>query len=157
MPGHQWKRLHCLWNLTTFPGLGFYFQFQRDNVAFLHISRNSSEIPKLHSLLTNFSTWFGPMLITLVNDFIIRKIKYFKNPVFSAGYEQQDAHEFFIATLDLLHRHLIYKTSIQPSQCSCIVDTIFTGKLQSDVVCQVQSYSWDNYHCHCSIIKLERI
>jgi len=54
-----------------------------------------------------------------------------------AGYEQQDAHEFFIATLDLLHRHLIYKTNIQPSSCSCIVDTIFTGKLQSDVVCQV--------------------
>ena len=26
-----------------------------------------------------------------------------------AGYEQQDAHEFFIATLDLLHRHLIYR------------------------------------------------
>jgi len=26
-----------------------------------------------------------------------------------AGYEQQDAHEFFIATLDLLHRHLINK------------------------------------------------
>jgi len=22
-----------------------------------------------------------------------------------AGYEQQDAHEFFIATLDVLHRH----------------------------------------------------
>jgi len=54
-----------------------------------------------------------------------------------AGYEQQDAHEFFIATLDLLHRHLIYKTGIVPSSCSCIVDTIFTGKLQSDVVCQV--------------------
>lgn len=54
-----------------------------------------------------------------------------------AGYEQQDAHEFFIATLDLLHRHLIFKTNIQPSSCSCIVDTIFTGKLRSDVVCQV--------------------
>ena len=24
----------------------------------------------------------------------------------------QDAHEFFIATLDLLHRHLIYKTGL---------------------------------------------
>ena len=68
-----------------------------------------------------------------------KKTKYFKYSLFSAGYEQQDAHEFFIATLDLLHRHLIYKTNIQPSQCSCIVDTIFTGKLQSDVVCQVQS------------------
>ena len=29
------------------------------------------------------------------------------------------------------------RTNIQPSQCSCVVDTIFTGKLQSDVVCQV--------------------
>jgi len=53
-----------------------------------------------------------------------------------AGYEQQDAHEFFIATLDLLHRHLIYGTKVNPSNCDCIVDTIFTGKLQSDVVCQ---------------------
>lgn len=54
-----------------------------------------------------------------------------------AGYEQQDAHEFFIATLDLLHRHLIRRTDVNPSNCDCIVDTIFTGKLQSDVVCQV--------------------
>ena len=55
-----------------------------------------------------------------------------------AGYEQQDAHEFFIATLDLLHRHLIHRTERRPgSACDCIVDTIFTGKLQSDVVCQV--------------------
>jgi ubiquitin carboxyl-terminal hydrolase 22/27/51 len=53
-----------------------------------------------------------------------------------AGYEQQDAHEFFIATLDLLHRHLIYGTKVNPSNCDCIVDSIFTGKLQSDVVCQ---------------------
>lgn len=54
-----------------------------------------------------------------------------------AGYEQQDAHEFFIATLDLLHRHLIHRTERRPgSACDCIVDTIFTGKLQSDVVCQ---------------------
>lgn len=54
-----------------------------------------------------------------------------------AGYEQQDAHEFFIATLDLLHRHLIHRTEKRPgSACDCIVDTIFTGKLQSDVVCQ---------------------
>ena len=56
-----------------------------------------------------------------------------------AGYEQQDAHEFFIATLDLLHRDLIHRTESDPSACDCIVDTIFTGKLQSDVVCQVSN------------------
>lgn len=53
-----------------------------------------------------------------------------------AGYEQQDAHEFFIATLNLLHRHLIRRPDMNSSNCDCIVDTVFTGKLQSDVVCQ---------------------
>ena len=38
--------------------------------------------------------------------------------------------------MDLLHRHLIIGTKSTPSSCDCIVDTIFTGKLQSDVVCQ---------------------
>ncbi|XP_055908152.1 ubiquitin carboxyl-terminal hydrolase nonstop [Eupeodes corollae] len=66
-----------------------------------------------------------------------------------AGYEQQDAHEFFIATLEILHLHCInskndernkvptYSTSETcPTQCKCIIDQIFTGMLQSDVVCQ---------------------
>ncbi|KAH8372122.1 hypothetical protein KR093_010113 [Drosophila rubida] len=89
-----------------------------------------------------------------------------------AGYEQQDAHEFFIATLDLLHRHCVKAKSEHESkcnsgtggssstagggnstssssgsggggtathcygQCNCIIDQIFTGMLQSDVVCQ---------------------
>lgn len=76
-----------------------------------------------------------------------------------AGYEQQDAHEFFIATLDVLHRHCKSsqtepqikgipsssssdtkdnkkKTDNVHAQCNCIIDQIFTGGLQSDVVCQ---------------------
>lgn len=66
-----------------------------------------------------------------------------------AGYEQQDAHEFFIATLDVLHRHCKMSmnerknspsnhndTATTSTQCSCIIDQIFTGGLQSDVVCQ---------------------
>jgi ubiquitin carboxyl-terminal hydrolase 22/27/51 len=68
-----------------------------------------------------------------------------------AGYEQQDAHEFFIAALDVLHRHSvtvrdgndnangIIKGSVlspeNPNKCSCIIDRIFTGGLQSDVTC----------------------
>lgn len=61
-----------------------------------------------------------------------------------AGYEQQDAHEFFIATLDVLHRHC--KNAINemaketaaatnstaqpadaaasPTQCNCIIDQV---------------------------------
>lgn len=56
-----------------------------------------------------------------------------------AGYEQQDAHEFFIATLDVLHRHCKGTNGISssnPHHCNCIIDQIFTGGLQSDVICQ---------------------
>uniref|UniRef100_A0A9J7ZFQ9 Ubiquitin carboxyl-terminal hydrolase n=1 Tax=Cyprinus carpio carpio TaxID=630221 RepID=A0A9J7ZFQ9_CYPCA len=57
-----------------------------------------------------------------------------------AGYEQQDAHEFLIAALDVLHRHCKDdngKKANNPNHCSCIIDQIFTGGLQSDVTCQV--------------------
>ncbi|XP_041941610.1 ubiquitin carboxyl-terminal hydrolase 22-like isoform X3 [Alosa sapidissima] len=58
-----------------------------------------------------------------------------------AGYEQQDAHEFLIAALDVLHRHCKGddngKKANNPNHCSCIIDQIFTGGLQSDVTCQV--------------------
>ena len=61
-----------------------------------------------------------------------------------AGYEQQDAHEFLIAALDVLHRHCKGKmlkgtnglTSNDGNYCNCIIDQIFTGGLQSDVTCQ---------------------
>ena len=60
-----------------------------------------------------------------------------------AGYEQQDAHEFFIAALDVLHRHCTRQNnnnnngySNRHHHCNCIIDRIFTGGLQSDVVCQ---------------------
>eukprot|EP00064_Thunnus_orientalis_P000211 superscaffoldBa00000009_g211 len=62
-----------------------------------------------------------------------------------AGYEQQDAHEFLIAALDVLHRHCKGDTirddngkkANNPNHCNCIIDQIFTGGLQSDVTCQV--------------------
>lgn len=55
-----------------------------------------------------------------------------------AGYEQQDAHEFLIATLDVLHQHCKGTrglSSTASNHCNCIIDQIFTGGLQSDVTC----------------------
>lgn len=53
-----------------------------------------------------------------------------------AGYKQQDAHEFFIATLNLLHTHFRDSSKAQQTDpCNCIVDEIFTGTLLSDLVC----------------------
>ncbi|XP_003135158.1 ubiquitin carboxyl-terminal hydrolase 51 [Sus scrofa] len=58
-----------------------------------------------------------------------------------AGYRQQDAHEFLIAILDVLHRHSkedsVGQEASNPNCCNCIIDHIFTGGLQSDVTCQV--------------------
>nr|XP_023489213.1 ubiquitin carboxyl-terminal hydrolase 27 [Equus caballus] len=57
-----------------------------------------------------------------------------------AGYRQQDAHEFLIAALDVLHRHCkgddAGKAANNPNHCNCIIDQIFTGGMQSDVTCQ---------------------
>jgi len=56
-----------------------------------------------------------------------------------AGYEQQDAHEFLIAALDVLHQHCKGSSGLSDSisqHCNCIIDQIFTGGLQSDVTCQ---------------------
>lgn len=51
-----------------------------------------------------------------------------------AGYEQQDAHEFFIATLDLLHTHCKngkaggkvenYASQQHSGTCNCIIDEV---------------------------------
>lgn len=59
-----------------------------------------------------------------------------KNASHLAGYKQQDAHEFFIATLNLLHTHFRDSSkAAQSDPCNCIIDEIFTGELLSDLVC----------------------
>jgi ubiquitin carboxyl-terminal hydrolase 22/27/51 len=50
-----------------------------------------------------------------------------KNASHLAGYKQQDAHEFFIASLNLLHLHFRDSAKTQTDPC-CIVDEIFTGE-----------------------------
>ncbi len=69
-----------------------------------------------------------------------------------AGYEQQDAHEFFIAVLNSLHKNCIENDEecihlnkletkfINYNNCHCIIDKIFTGGLQSDVICSNCNY-----------------
>ncbi|XP_066995037.2 ubiquitin carboxyl-terminal hydrolase 22-like [Anabrus simplex] len=56
-----------------------------------------------------------------------------------ASHKQHDAHELFIAMLDILHKHCKDSTELalaNPQHCNCIIDEMFTGRLQSDVVCQ---------------------
>ena len=50
-----------------------------------------------------------------------------------SGYSQQDAHEFFITALDLIHAKCRGSTNIS---CNCIIHQTFAGQLQSDVRCE---------------------
>jgi len=50
-----------------------------------------------------------------------------------SGYAQQDAHEFFLSTLN--HIHLTSQGSTNVS-CNCIIHSTFAGQLQSDVRCE---------------------
>lgn len=55
-----------------------------------------------------------------------------------SGYFQQDAHEFLIVALNILHMHckgMIAVPSKNDHICNCIIDQIFTGFLQSELVC----------------------
>ena len=73
-----------------------------------------------------------------------------------AGYEQQDAHEFFIATLDVLHNHCkgTAVSLTNNTHCNCIIDQIFTGGLQSDVICQKCKYVFENMQLFLLIKRL---
>jgi ubiquitin carboxyl-terminal hydrolase 22/27/51 len=48
-----------------------------------------------------------------------------------AGYEQQDAHEFLISSLNGIHTHC----GGVPKDCTCIIHRIFYGVLRSDLTC----------------------
>jgi len=49
-----------------------------------------------------------------------------------SGYQQQDAHEFFMANLNHIHSTSRGCTNVS---CNCIIHSTFSGSLQSDVTC----------------------
>ncbi|GAA5846269.1 hypothetical protein JCM3766R1_002192, partial [Sporobolomyces carnicolor] len=51
------------------------------------------------------------------------------------GYSQQDAHEFLISTLNLLHSHSPSPTDNPLKQCPCIVHNTFSGRTRSQISC----------------------
>ncbi|GAA6062639.1 hypothetical protein JCM10212_003451 [Sporobolomyces blumeae] len=51
------------------------------------------------------------------------------------GYAQQDAHEFLISTLNLLHSHSPCPTDNPSIPCPCIIHKTFSGQLRSQVRC----------------------
>jgi len=56
-----------------------------------------------------------------------------------SGYEQQDAHEFYISVLNGVHQHH-GKCVEDRSPCHCIIHQVFNGVLRSDVTCSQCNY-----------------
>ena len=48
-----------------------------------------------------------------------------------SGYQQQDAHEYFISLLDEIHK----KSGGEQHSCECVIHETFGGVLQSDLTC----------------------
>lgn len=66
---------------------------------------------------------------------------FWENTWYMASALQQDAHECFIAILDIIHKQAIIenvndKDIKHLENCQCIIHKMFKGVLQSDIVCQ---------------------
>lgn len=77
-----------------------------------------------------------------------------------AGYEQQDAHEFFISAVDGIHANVANSSlaernkSAGDGDCECIAHRVFSGLLRSDVTCTVCGFS-STAHDPCIDISLD--
>ncbi|XP_015884271.3 ubiquitin C-terminal hydrolase 22 [Ziziphus jujuba] len=64
-----------------------------------------------------------------------------------ASYEQQDAHEFFIAMLDGIHEKECRRLNKRKDNgdCQCIAHRAFSGQLRSDVTCMTCGFTSTTY------------
>ncbi|KAI9296000.1 cysteine proteinase, partial [Neoconidiobolus thromboides FSU 785] len=80
----------------------------------------------------------SPMIITSLLKSIWNSSKHL------AGYEQQDAHEFFIALINKIHEDEVAHHGVEPGTtekpCICPVHRTFGGELQSSVTCLSCNY-----------------
>ncbi|GAA5885256.1 hypothetical protein JCM16303_005975 [Sporobolomyces ruberrimus] len=60
---------------------------------------------------------------------------FWSNSFEALGYAQQDAHEFLISTLNLLHSHSPCPTENPLKTCPCIIHNTFSGRTRSQVSC----------------------
>ncbi|KAJ7471011.1 hypothetical protein FB451DRAFT_1472862 [Mycena latifolia] len=82
------------------------------------------EMDKLFTeIFSDETTAYGPI------NFLVST---WKKSAELSGYAQQDAHEFFISTLNHIHSNSRGSTNVS---CNCIIHSTFAGQLQSDVVC----------------------
>lgn len=82
----------------------------------------------------NFKEFYGGEVVPYVPNRMLHLV--WTHAEHLAGYEQHDAHEFLISALNVLHKHSeSISMKVNPHECRCIIDRLFTGQLQSDLTC----------------------
>lgn len=61
----------------------------------------------------------------------------------------------WIRMTKILHSCVVGSDTRSSADCDCIVDTIFKGRLQSDVVCQVPSFSNRDFYHYQPIVSFQ--
>ncbi|KAJ3100363.1 hypothetical protein HDU97_002281 [Phlyctochytrium planicorne] len=141
-PAKKCSGLRGLRNMgsTTFihnPLLRTHFMSDKHNPEFCRMKMAKQvclacELDNLYAQFYNgTNTPFGP------TSFLFSM---WKSNAALASYAQQDAHEFFMSVLNLVHGSCSVAPSSDGNQsdpsCKCIIHSVFAGVLQSDVTCQ---------------------
>ncbi|CAD5215041.1 unnamed protein product [Bursaphelenchus xylophilus] len=125
-------------SLVQIPHLRDYFLTDQHTCKF-QLNDISEEIDEENlCLMCELSNIFQEFYNGPTEPFIPRRMLHlvWKHAEHLAGYEQHDAHEFLIAALNVLHQHSQSLSSQQAGvECKCIIDQLFTGRLQSDLTC----------------------
>ncbi|KAF9483191.1 cysteine proteinase [Pholiota conissans] len=108
------------------PLLRNYFLSDKHNCKQCKIENcTSCEMDKLFTeIYSDDTTPYGPITFLATT---------WKASAELSGYAQQDAHEFFMSTLNQIHQTSRGSTNIS---CNCIIHSTFDGQLQSDVKCE---------------------
>ncbi|KAI6172006.1 Ubiquitin carboxyl-terminal hydrolase [Aphelenchoides besseyi] len=120
-------------SLIHIPHLRDYFLTDQHICKYQLEELNGSDLDVNHCLMCELSNVFQEFYNGQIEPFIPQRMKHAEH---LAGYEQHDAHEFLISALNVLHQHSESGSmKSNPSECKCIIDRLFTGRLQSDLTC----------------------
>lgn len=136
--------MNCvLQTLLHTPPLRNYFLSDRHNRAFCHNNKNGCITCDMDDIFS--ASFSGDRTPYSPARFLY---SWWQHAANFAGYEQQDAHDFFISTVDGIHANYAVsspKSRLSQKQqcnagaveCRCIVHKVFSGVLRSDVICTV--------------------
>ncbi|KAI1727563.1 ubiquitin carboxyl-terminal hydrolase domain-containing protein [Ditylenchus destructor] len=120
--------------LLHIPMLRDYFLSDQHNCQCQALAFNEQNKCLMCELAHIFQEFYGGEIVPYVPHKMLHLV--WTHAKHLAGYEQHDAHEFLISALNVLHKHSeSISMKVNPHECKCIIDRLFTGQMQSDLTC----------------------